>query len=154
MPSSAASSMALSISSSLRRSPEMARCSSGAASSSMLLRPAWKQQVNYNSLITLLDTVRDEETCHLYLCGVLVLLIRPVSVIFLLSLHELPEMILDEERGVKLSHCDLIIYNEMRLMILIIRDDIANNCVCLISDLRLVEWPDPAVSYWCVSRSS
>lgn len=41
MASSAASSIARSISSSFIRSPEMALCSSGAASSSMLLRPAW-----------------------------------------------------------------------------------------------------------------
>lgn len=45
----------------------------------------------------------------LYLCGVFVFLVRPVSVIFLLSLHELPEVVLDQECGVKLPHGHLII---------------------------------------------
>lgn len=36
-------------------------------------------------------------------------LLGPIAIILLLALHELPEVLLDEECGVELPHCHLII---------------------------------------------
>ena len=47
------------------------------------------------------------KTAHLDFCGVF--LIGPVAIVLLLSLLELPEVILNKERGVELPHGHLVI---------------------------------------------
>lgn len=39
-------------------------------------------------------------------------LLGPVPIILLLALHELPEVLLDQEGGIEFAHCHLIIWRE------------------------------------------
>jgi hypothetical protein len=41
-------------------------------------------------------------------------LLGPISIIFFLTLHELPEVFLDEECCIELPHCHLIICREAK----------------------------------------
>lgn len=111
-----------------------------------------------NTKMLLLNKKWSAGFCHpAYLNLSRVLFGRPVTVVFLLSLHELAEVFLKQEGGVELSDGDLILWGQSNHSLFRhIKTQESKMCpkVLLPSHLQWEEWPGPTISYWSVSKSS